>query len=71
MGKSRDGIVDDYDTVQLKCRLLGETERALHVAITLPSGVVKTLWLPKSQCQYYSDMGHVLMPEWLAEKHNV
>lgn len=50
------------DLIDIACELRGETEKAWRVF-----DGARTVWVPKSQCEFDADSGTLTMPEWLAK----
>lgn len=51
------------DIVDISGSVQGETERAYRF-----TDGTTTVWLPKSQCEWYEDENRMAMPEWLARE---
>lgn len=50
------------DLVDIAGEIQGETEKAYRF-----HDGIRTVWLPKSQCEWDSDDNTMAMPEWLAK----
>lgn len=51
------------DLVDIAGSVLGETDRAYRF-----NDGIRTVWLPKSQCEWDSDDKTMALPEWLAKE---
>ena len=51
------------DLVDLSGEIQGETEKAYRFY-----DGIRTVWLPKSQCQWDVDSKTMTMPEWIAKE---
>lgn len=67
-------------SVQVKCRLLRETDRALLLQQLGDNGAGIECWIARSQCDHISKGAlapdgsrdaTVTMPQWLADRHKL
>lgn len=67
-------------SVQIKCRIVRESEKAIFIRQEIGKGAYTALWIPRSQCDHLSKGpiqadgsrdATITMAEWLAEKHNL
>jgi hypothetical protein len=50
------------DIIDIACVLLRQTERAYCI----DAGIGEDVWVPKSLCEWDSEVETMAMPEWLA-----
>ena len=53
--------------VDIACTIVGETERAYRI----DHGDLKTVWVPKSLCEFDETSNTMTMPEWVAIENRI